>query len=282
MSVLLTLDDISLSRGKRPILDRVSLQVARGEIVALCGLNGVGKSTLLKVAAGALQAQHGTVTLAEKAPALRLAMVGDRAIFFPRWPVGVFLSWCAELRQVTGEKSAVAEVIARCRLESVVNQPCGTLSHGYQQRVSLAQALLESPDVLLLDEPGNGLDPVQQRLLRDSLLAVKTDTAILMTHHDLSEVAVLADRLYVLHDGRCREIPLPEKNADWLWVEWENEALAATQAGTADYLRGVVTGYRVTDRQTQIHQLLACPGLRQLHDHYPVAALAAEMEDNHD
>ena len=216
----LVLDQVSLNYKGRTVLRGADLRVARGEMVALCGGNGAGKTSLLKLANGDLRPHAGAVRHGKKD--LRVAMVADRATLYDDWPVGVFLNWCAHGLAVADPSPLLCWVIAQCALQTVLEERCGALSHGYRQRVSLAQALVSSPDLLLLDEPANGLDICQQRALRATLKALSEHRGILFSHHDYGEVAALADRLYWLADGRCREIVLPAQGEDCLWARWRD------------------------------------------------------------
>lgn len=221
MSTLIALENIRFSRAKRLILNDVNLNVNRGEITALIGGNGAGKTTLLCISAQLFMPDSGRVRYPEGRP--RIGWAGDKPALYPDWTAGMFLAWQAEMQGA--DKAVLAQVIKDCHLAEVLHMPCSALSHGYRQRVSLAQALLVQPDVLMADEPSNGLDPQQRATLRTILRNAAAAAAVLMIHHDIDEVLALSDRIYELDNGILREIPLPEP--ELLWCEWQNAAAAA-------------------------------------------------------
>lgn len=273
--ILIELQDVTLKRGRATILQDVQLSVARGEIVALIGGNGVGKTTLLSIVAGLLSPTSGTVNFPSGKPTV--GWCGDKAALYPDWTVAMFLRWCAEMQLIDDKRLAV--VVAQCGLETVLDLPCRVLSHGYRQRVSLAQALLALPDMLLLDEPSNGLDVEQRQSLRRILQTAANDTGILMIHHDIAEVLAVANRVYDLRGGRCIELPLPSHLEDWLWCEWETVEQAQADE-QADRQIGVYTGYRFVegDMQRVMMRLAQRYGVQSVSLTYPVSAFQTQRE----
>lgn len=237
MQPLITLRDIHFKRGKRFILKEINLAIYRGEIAALIGRNGVGKTTLLSIIAGLRLPSQGQCDYPQGKP--RIAWVGDKPALYPDWTLGMFLAWQAEQQKVSS--AVLMKVVAQCQLQAVLEVPCKALSHGYRQRASLAQALLVQPDILLTDEPANGLDMLQKQGLRDILREVAQTAAVVMIHHDIDEVLALADRIYQLEEASVREIPLPSKAL--FWCEWQNEA-AAAQVPNAVYHFARFTAHR--------------------------------------
>lgn len=210
--VLLRLDDVGFWRGRDCLFQGVSLSLSRGDMVALIGENGVGKSSLFSLL---LKGGDGIFF----ANGAKVVLVGDRPALYMDWSVGVFLSWCAQREGFSQDRAW--QVAKQCGLEKVWTRLCSALSYGFRQRVSLARALLMSPDVLLLDEPSNGLDFEKRLLLREILSFEAQERATLFVEHDLALVRDLADRIYDLRTDGLREI-LPPKGVFDLWVEWQD------------------------------------------------------------
>ena len=169
MDTILSAQHLAFRRGRQTILRDASLTLRAQEVVALIGGNGAGKTTLLEILTGALAPDSGSVHYHGQLPRFWLGYLPDKAPLYPQWRVREFLQTCAELRGVHDSKAAVDEVIARCYLQAVAHKRCGELSHGYRQRVGLAQALVHRPPLLVLDEPTNGLDSEQRAALRPLL-----------------------------------------------------------------------------------------------------------------
>lgn len=207
---LLQLDRVRRRLGGRPVLREVSFSVARGEVVALLGINGAGKSTTLSIIAGALAPDAGEV-LIDGAPThadprmLRehIGWVPENVPLWPELTVREALDACARLRNMPApaRRSACAREIERLQLQDVAQRLCGKLSLGLKRRVGLAQALLHEPDLLVLDEPGNGLDPVQAAQLRDLVKQLAPKRGIILSSHVLAEVQAMCQRVLVLHAG---------------------------------------------------------------------------------
>lgn len=258
---------------------RADLRVARGEIVALCGANGAGKTSLLKLASGVLRPDDGVVRY--EPPGLRVALVPDKAALYDDWPVGVFLNWYAHSLGVADPASRLPRVIAQCGLEQVLEERCGVLSHGYRQRVSLAQALVSSPDLLLLDEPTNALDVSQRRALREILEALSADCGILFADHDYGEVALLAERLYFLKHARCREIALPARGGEHVWACWRDAGCARQAIAIGGACYGRYSAHRFCDapsRARLMARLGADAAVLEIHRAMPPDALATLLE----
>ena len=185
--------------GRRVALDGVTLRVAAGEIVGLVGPNGAGKSTLLRILAGYLDADSGRVAIDGRA-----GYLVETSPLPPEMRVVEYLQHRAALKGVPRPRraAAVAAACARAGLDGVEARVVGTLSKGYRQRVGLADALLGDPQVLLLDEPASGLDPMQTRELRALLAELAGERAIVMSTHALGELESLAARVVVIAGGR--------------------------------------------------------------------------------
>ena len=189
----------------------VTLALRRGDVLGLLGLNGAGKSTTLKLLAGVLAPDSGTLRIAghsmTDAPLearARLGYLPDVPPLHPDMRVGAFLAHAARLRRLTGGAiaEAVARVIERCDLGGVRERRIEGLSKGYRQRVGLAQALVHDPEVLLLDEPGSGLDPHQTEELRALVREHGRAHCVLFSTHLLHEARSVCNRVAVVHEGR--------------------------------------------------------------------------------
>ena len=204
---------VSKTLGGLTVLDEVSLEVAPAEIHALVGLNGAGKTTLMRIVLGMLAADRGVAHLAGipvpgAGPQLwsRVGQMLETPFAYPELTARENVYCSARLhglgRDASG--SAAARALADLGLEEYASRRAGSLSLGNRQRVGLAAALVHRPDVLVLDEPTNALDPrgviVLRGLLREACL--DRGAAILVSSHHLDEVARMADRISVLHRGR--------------------------------------------------------------------------------
>lgn len=197
--------------GSRRVLSDVTFSCAKGEILALLGLNGAGKSTILKILCGLVQPSAGSVSLKgrilDPSDPERRRLIGfqpDSAPIYPEMRVHSFLEYLARLRGIPKSEAATraAGAMERVGLRDVRNQRLRELSHGYRQRLGIAQALAHSPEILILDEPINGLDPVQIKEMRDLVNALRGDFTVLISSHILSEVTRTCDRILILDAGR--------------------------------------------------------------------------------
>ncbi|TFV38305.1 ABC transporter ATP-binding protein [Bradyrhizobium frederickii] len=197
--------------GRRQAVDGVSFEVNEQEVVGLLGPNGSGKTTILRVITGYLRPSQGTVRIdgfdvvrdGHQARA-RIGYVPENAPLYGHMRVDEFLHFMGRLRGLRGGalRRGMESARARLALEPVGDAVIGRLSRGYRQRVSIAQAVLNEPKLLVLDEPTNGLDPRQVIELRGLLRTLARDSAVLVTSHVLAEMERVADRVAILLDGR--------------------------------------------------------------------------------
>jgi ABC-2 type transport system ATP-binding protein len=197
--------------GRRQAVDGVSFEVNEREVVGLLGPNGSGKTTILRVITGYLRPSEGTVRIdgfdvvrdGHQARA-RIGYVPENAPLYGHMRVDEFLHFMGRLRGLRGGalRRGIESARARLALERVGDAVIGRLSRGYRQRVSIAQAVLNEPKLLVLDEPTNGLDPRQVIELRGLLRTLARDSAVLVTSHVLAEMERVADRVAILLDGR--------------------------------------------------------------------------------
>lgn len=200
MPTVLTLANISYQQSGHTLLDNIDFSVATGQILGLLGINGAGKSTTLKVAAGILTPSKGSVSIHSEKPC---GYVPENPPLIHNWTVKRFLQHSCTLQSLpsTTHEAAMQRVSQQCELSNILDKTCETLSKGNQQRVAIAQALLHQPDVLILDEPTSGLDPKQISLFRALLQQIKQHTAIVFSSHIMQEITALCDTAIIIHNG---------------------------------------------------------------------------------
>jgi gliding motility-associated transport system ATP-binding protein len=192
-------------------VDRLDLGVRRGEVFCLLGPNGSGKTTFIRMLAGYLSPSAGRLLVAGHdvvrdglAAKRKIGYVPESVPLYSHMRVGEFLRFMARLRQVpvAAVEAAVRRAAELLALGDVLRKPIRALSRGYRQRTALAQALVHDPEVLILDEPTNGLDPRQIMETRALIRSLAGRHTILMSSHILSEVEKTADRAGLLLDGK--------------------------------------------------------------------------------
>jgi len=213
-----------LSRRFGPIIavDGVSFDVRQGEVLGFLGPNGAGKSTTMKMITGFLAPTAGTARIcgadvvARPIEAKRhIGYLPEGAPAYPDMTPASFLRFVAEIRGFKGDemKRRIELAVARTSLASVMEQPIETLSKGFKRRVGLAQALLHDPDVLVLDEPTDGLDPNQKHEVRTLIKALAPGKAIVISTHLLDEVDAVCTRAVIISGGRLLADAKPDELA---------------------------------------------------------------------
>ena len=199
------------SYGDLKALSDVTFTVQKGQIVGFLGANGAGKSTTMDILCGCIGADSGTANIAgydiTDAPIeakKRLGYLPDIAPLHPEMLVGDYITYAAELRKVarTDIKTRVDVTIEKLTLGDVRNRVIGNLSKGFRQRVGLAQALVHDPEVLILDEPTEGLDPTQISEIRKLIRSLAGQHTILLSSHILSEVQNTCDKIIIINKGK--------------------------------------------------------------------------------
>jgi len=196
----------------RTIVDGVTFSLDRGSVLGLLGVNGAGKSTTLRVIAGLLAPSAGKVLFDgcdlhdEPALARRLGYLPETPPLYAELRVDEYLTFCARLHgmRTADAHKAVDRVIERCGLGEVRRRLCGNLSKGFAQRVGIAQAIVHDPDLIVLDEPASGLDPVQAASIRKLVSELGRDRAVILSTHLLHDVTACCARVAILHRGRLR------------------------------------------------------------------------------
>jgi ABC-2 type transport system ATP-binding protein len=202
--------DLTKYYGERRAIGPLSFSIADHEIVGLLGLNGAGKTTTLRVLACDLLPSEGTVRVdgvdvveSPEEVRARIGWLPDTPPLYDEMTVGEYLGFAARLRGLTSAEAdkRVPAALEQARLGDVRDQTIGTLSHGFRQRVGIAQAIVHRPRLLLLDEPISGLDPVQIVEMRELVRGLKQEHTVILSSHILSEISETCDRLLVLRDG---------------------------------------------------------------------------------
>jgi ABC-2 type transport system ATP-binding protein len=194
-------------------VDSISLQVRKGEVLGFLGPNGAGKSTTMKMVTGFLAPTSGSARVcghdvadAPLAVKQRIGYLPEGAPAYPDMTPETFLNFIAEVRGLTSsqKRSRIDEVIDRVQIGGVMRQPIDTLSKGFKRRVGLAQAILHDPDVLILDEPTDGLDPNQKHEVRQLItqMAASGGKAIVLSTHILEEVEAVCSRAVIIARGK--------------------------------------------------------------------------------
>jgi len=240
--------------GDKQALHGIDLQIDAGESVGLLGLNGAGKSTLLRILAGALPANQGMVSVAgldlRKQPLDARHLLGyapDKPPVYPQFTVKEYLAFAAKLRGLKGSSitSGIARVLEHCQLGEVQKRVIGNLSHGYQQRINLAQAMVHQPRLLILDEPTNGLDPAQLLEIRGVISNLESHQATVFSSHQLAEVQANCQRVILIDAGR-KVIDLPiDKLTDSSHTTFEVRLKAPASNQDFQNLPGIVAACAV-------------------------------------
>ncbi|WP_454982049.1 ATP-binding cassette domain-containing protein [Capnocytophaga granulosa] len=192
--------------GQR-VVDHLDFELRKGEITGFLGLNGAGKTTTMKMMCGALLPDEGDVRifghsiLLEREQAQQhLGYLPEHNPLYPDMYVKEYLSYVANIYHAPWKN--IAESIALTRLESHAHKKIHTLSKGYRQRVGLAATLLHDPDVLILDEPTNGLDPQQILEIRQIVRDLGQEKVVLLSSHIMQEIQAVCQRVMILHKGK--------------------------------------------------------------------------------
>ena len=211
MGQMITIEGLTKRFGSLTAVDNISLSVGRGEVLGFLGPNGAGKSTTMKMLTGYLPITSGRASVcgfdvvsdAIKARG-KIGYLPEGSPLYGDMSCLLFLNFVAEIRGYRGAqiKDKVNLAIERLELESVINKPIETLSKGFKRRLGLAQSILHDPDVLILDEPTDGLDPNQKHQVRGLIKDMASDKAIIISTHLLEEVAAVCSRAIIISEGK--------------------------------------------------------------------------------
>lgn len=208
---MITVRNLSRRYGSFTAVNAISFEIPKGQIVGLLGHNGAGKTTTLKMLTGFLEPSSGEVTvdginIAESPLTVqkKIGYLSEQSPLYPDMTVWQYLYYVAEMRGVPEADIPVAvrDAILDTDLVPKAQELINTLSRGYQQRVGVAQAILHKPDILVLDEPTNGLDPTQIMAMRQLIKNLAQKATVILSTHILQEVEALCDRVIIILNGR--------------------------------------------------------------------------------
>ncbi len=217
---MIKVKDLRRSFGSITAVDGINFELSRGEVLGFLGPNGAGKSTAMKMLACFLEPDGGTAEicgadiLANPMKVRQtIGYLAESAPAYGEMTVGSFLNFICDVRGIKGQdrKKAMDRVVKLCSIESVYHQSIETLSKGYQRRVGLAQALIHDPEVLILDEPTDGLDPNQKHEVRQLIKKMAKEKCIIISTHILEEVEAVCTRMIIIARGKILVDSTPEK-----------------------------------------------------------------------
>ena len=239
---MIRLERLTKRYGTVKAVERVSFEVGRGEIVGLLGPNGAGKTTTMRMLTTYLPPTSGRAALAGHdvldeplEVRRRVGYLPESVPLYTEMRVREYLTFRSKLKDVprARRRAAIDEVIARCQLGEVENRVLGHLSKGFRQRVGLAEAMVHDPDILILDEPTAGLDPIQIREVRALIRELGDRHTILLSTHIMSEVEAVCGRVIIIARGRIAE----DQPLDRLQSE---SAIILEARGPADAIRNAL------------------------------------------
>src|SRR5262245_61038213 len=216
---MIKIENLVKTFGAKRAVDDISFTVERGEVLGFLGPNGAGKSTTMRMVTGFMPPTSGRITVGGhdvvESPLEAKRLIGylpENAASYPDMTVQGFLNFTAELRGLQGEarKKAVHRVVDLCFLDAVLHQSIDTLSKGYRHRTCLAQALIHDPEVLIMDEPTDGLDPNQKHQVRNLIRELGKTKTIIFSTHILEEVDAACTRAIIIDRGRIVANGTPE------------------------------------------------------------------------
>lgn len=211
MTLLLQAVELSRYFGGNRAVQNLSIKLHRGQVLGFLGPNGAGKSTTMKMLTGNLAPDSGKVFINgidllahPKAAKRHIGYLPENPPLYRELTVREFLIFCARLHGLSKKQipTAVEAVIDRCGLQTMQQRLIGQLSKGYQQRCGIAQAIIHQPEVVILDEPTAGLDPIQIQQIRQLIRDIAHQHSVILSTHILPEVEMLCDRVQIMHQGQ--------------------------------------------------------------------------------
>ncbi|MFQ3326884.1 MAG: ABC-2 type transport system ATP-binding protein [Salibacteraceae bacterium] len=212
---MIEVESLSKSYGPREAIKNLSFQIEKGEVVGFLGPNGAGKSTTMNILSCIMPASSGTAKICgfdifEQSLEIRklIGYLPETPPLYSDMVVTDFLAFASRLRNISSRETplAVERVIEQCSLKEVKSRIIGRLSKGYQQRVGIAQALVHNPDILILDEPTIGLDPIQIIEIRKLIQDLASSHTIILSSHILPEITQICKRVIIISDGEIAAV----------------------------------------------------------------------------
>lgn len=208
---MIRVENLTKYYGTRLAVDNISFRVEKGEIVGFLGPNAAGKTTTMRIITGFLAPTRGNVWVAghnissQSLDARRhIGYLPEAVPLYTDMTVRSYLDFLARIRGLDNDKikTRIDEVVDTCHLEEYIDVIVGKLSKGFRQRVGVAQAIIHEPDVLILDEPTIGIDPIQVSMTRQLIKELGKEHTILLSTHILPEVSVICERVIIIHEGK--------------------------------------------------------------------------------
>lgn len=208
---MIKVENLTKYYGKRLAVDNISFNVEKGEIVGFLGPNAAGKTTTMRILTGFLAPTHGEAWVAgynlqnsSLEARQHIGYFAESAPLYTDMTVRDYLTFLARLRGLDRERitTRIEDVVEICHLEEYIDVIIGKLSRGFRQRVGIAQAIIHEPDVLILDEPTVGIDPIQVTMTRQLIKEMGKEHTILLSTHILPEVSVTCERVIIIHEGK--------------------------------------------------------------------------------
>src|SRR6516225_3774229 len=258
---MIKVENLTKAFGPKLAVNNISFTVERGEVLGFLGPNGAGKSTTMRMITGFIPPNEGTVTVGgfdivqQSIQAKRLlGYLPENAPAYTDMTVHGFLNFAAEIRGLRGEtrNKAVARVVEMCFLESVLHQSVETLSKGYRHRTCFAQSIIHDPDVLVLDEPTDGLDPNQKHEVRQLIRRMGEKKAIIFSTHILEEVDAVCSRAIIIDRGKIDANGTPEQLRQR--SEWAGAVTLRVSGLNASALNQKLTQLPVIKRTTVLRE----------------------------
>ncbi|GJQ59372.1 MAG: ATP-binding cassette domain-containing protein [Candidatus Scalindua sp. AMX11] len=217
---MIRIEKLRKSFGPIVAVDEVSFNVEKGQVLGFLGPNGAGKSTVMKMLACFLRPDSGTATvcgydiLTDPIKVRQsIGYLAENVPLYNEMTVGDFLNFVCDARNIKGKerKRSLDRVVPMCSIDSVYHQTIDTLSKGYKRRVGLAQTLIHDPEVLILDEPTDGLDPNQKHEVRELINRMSKEKCIIVSTHILEEVDAVCSRTIIISKGKILVDSTPNK-----------------------------------------------------------------------
>lgn len=215
---MIKINRLTKKYGRFTAVDDLSFEVKKGQVVGFLGPNGAGKTTTIKILTGYLPATKGTASIGgmdifkDSIKARRkIGYMPENVPLYDDMRVTEYLKYRAQLKGLKGKdiKTQLNHVLETCGLKHMKKRMIKTLSKGYRQRVGLADALIHEPELLILDEPTNGLDPNQIRSIRELIKKLGESYTVLLSTHILSEVEMIADHVVIIDEGKIKASDTP-------------------------------------------------------------------------
>lgn len=275
-------EKLTRTYGEFVAVDKVSFSIGKGEIVGLLGHNGAGKTTIMKMLTGFLEPTYGSITIdghdplaAPLAVREKIGYLPENCPVYPEMTVVEYLDFAAGLHGLGDSErpNLLRETMSRTGLTDKADQPISILSRGYRQRVGVAQAIIHQPEILILDEPTNGLDPTQIQHMRGLIKDLAQRATIIISTHILQEVQAVCSRVMIIRNG---QLALDSRLDE---LAGQGRLLVTTDAGPDDLqadLKGLEQVQAIDRLSSEDQHIRYALTLDENADHHQAAACIAD------